>query len=180
MDSSKKNSRGSTINFRLAQLIKKMPEDQQFLLLKQMLKDNITATLFELVGKSTDAQQELLLEQLEQNLTQPVSLEETELAIREHSRKTCMINASYEVEGQVYHSFMLDISPAGAFIETNDKFAPGQEIKLTFSVPKSGKIIDITGEILWKGMLGIGVKFGGLYDDQIESITSFLEEEERF
>jgi hypothetical protein len=38
--------------------------------------------------------------------------------------------------------------------------------------------VDISGEILWKGMMGIGVKFNDLPTEQTDAITSFLEEEE--
>jgi hypothetical protein len=34
--------------------------------------------------------------------------------------------------------------------------------------------MDISGEILWKGMLGMGVKFNNLTDEQIAAITSFI------
>jgi Tfp pilus assembly protein PilZ len=74
---------------------------------------------------------------------------------------------------------MLDISPAGAFIETNEAFFTGQQIKLTFALPNLTQQLNITGEILWKGMLGMGVKFNNLTDEQIAAITTFIEEEDR-
>ena len=72
---------------------------------------------------------------------------------------------------------MLDISPAGAFVETTEAFFAGQQIKLSFTLPSAPQPLNISGEILWKGMLGMGVKFNGLSDDQIAAITAFIEEE---
>jgi hypothetical protein len=37
--------------------------------------------------------------------------------------------------------------------------------------------LNIAGEILWKGMLGIGVQFNDLSPDQITAIATFIEEE---
>ena len=88
-----------------------------------------------------------------------------------------MLNISYTVEGQNFESFMLDISPAGGFIETNEVFSAGQQINLSFSLPNPTQQLKISGEILWKGMLGMGVKFNNLPDDQIAAITAFIEEE---
>ena len=89
-----------------------------------------------------------------------------------------MLNIVFTVEGQNFESFMLDISPAGAFVETKETFFAGQQIKLFFALPNLPQQLDITGEILWKGMLGMGVKFNNLSEEQIAAITEFIEEEE--
>ena len=89
-----------------------------------------------------------------------------------------MLNIHYKVEGRNYEGFMLDISPAGAFIETDEPFNAGQQIDLTFSLPNRPGQLKISGEILWKGMLGIGVQFNDLAQDQIELIKTYMKEEE--
>jgi Tfp pilus assembly protein PilZ len=169
-----------TINLKLAEMIKKLPEAQQLILLKQLLKGNLTPTLYRLIGKMTDQQQSALLEQLQQHSFKPVNLAETEIALRDHTRKSCMLSIDYQVEGRNFESFMLDISPAGAFIETGEPFRAGQQINLSFSLPDrpSPKRLTINGEILWKGMLGIGVKFQDLAHDQIKLIRGFMDAEE--
>ena len=107
-----------------------------------------------------------------------VNLEETEIALRGHTRKSCMLNIDYEVGGRDYEGFMLDISPAGAFIETGEPFSSGRDIKLSFTLPNNPSQLTINGEILWKGMLGIGVKFIDLAPDHKEQINAFMAEED--
>jgi Tfp pilus assembly protein PilZ len=88
-----------------------------------------------------------------------------------------MLNVFYTVKDQNFESFMLDISPAGAFIETNEVFSAGQQINLSFTLPNPLLQLKVSGEILWKGMLGMGVKFNDLADDQIAAINAFIEED---
>ena len=159
-------------------MIKNLPQEQQLILLKQLLKGNLTPTLYRLIGKMTDNQQSALLEQLKDQPLKSVNLDETEIALRGHSRKSCMLSIDYNVEGRNFDGFMLDISPAGAFIETGEPFTAGQQINLSFSLPNSPRRLNISGDILWKGMLGIGVQFNDLAHDQIELITAFMAEEE--
>lgn len=171
------SSNYDTINLMLAKKIKELSEERQLMLLKQLLKGDVVGTLFKLIGEMSEKQQALLLEQLQQDSGKVVALEETEIALRDHNRKSCMLNISYTVEDQTFESFMLDISPAGAFIETNEVFSAGQQINLSFTLPNPTQQFKIGGEILWKGMLGIGVKFNNLSDDQIAGIATFIEDE---
>jgi Tfp pilus assembly protein PilZ len=166
-----------TVNLKLAETIKNLPEDQQLILLKQLLKGNLTSTLFRLIGTMSDDRQSTLLEQLQELPLKSVSLEETEIALRGHTRKSCMLNIDYTVEDRNFEGFMLDISPAGAFIETGEPFTAGQSIRLSFSLPNSPSRLNINGEILWKGMLGMGVKFSDMTPKHIDLISEFMREE---
>jgi Tfp pilus assembly protein PilZ len=171
-------SESNTINFKLAELIKNLPEEHQLILIKQLLEGNLTPTLYRLIGKMTGNQQAALLKQLQDNPLQSLSLEETEIALRGHIRKSCMLSIDYRVEDRNFEGFMLDISPAGAFIETGEPFTAGQQIYLSFSLPNNPGQLQLEGEILWKGMLGIGVKFNDLNDNQAELISTYMAEEE--
>lgn len=164
-----------TINLKLAEMIKNMSEDHQLILLKQLLKGNLAPTLYRLIGKMTEYQQSALLEQLRQHPQKSICLDETEIALRGHTRKSCMLSVDYNVEGQKYEGFMLDISPAGAFIETGEAFTAGQQIDLAFFLPNSPTQLKIIGIILWKGLLGIGIKFDDIARDQSDIITAFME-----
>ena len=177
MPDSTKTSNHDTINLMLAKKIKELPEERQLLLLKQLLKGDVVGTLFKLIGEMSEKQQAMLLEQLQESTDNVIALEETEIALRDHTRKSCMLNISYAVEDQSFESFMLDISPAGAFIETDEMFSAGQQINLAFTLPNPPRQLNIRGEILWKGMLGMGVKFNDLSDEQVAAITAFIEEE---
>ena len=178
MASENPTSEQNTINLKLAEKIKNLPEDQQLILLKQLLKGNLAPTLYRLVGKMTENQQLTLLDQLQEQPLKSISVEETEIALRDHNRKSCMLSIDYQVEARNFEGFMLDISPAGAFIETNEPFSAGLQINISFCLPNNPKQLNVTGEILWKGMLGIGVKFDDITPDQIALINAFMEEGE--
>ena len=178
MSDGTQSSNHETVNLMLAKKIKELPEDRQVALLKQLLEGDIVGLLFKLIGEMSAERQDLLLEQLRESPGKQVSLEETEIALRDYNRKSCMLIISFTVEGQNFESFMLDISPAGAFIETKETFFAGQQIELSFVLPNLSGRLNITGEILWKGMLGMGVKFNDLSDEQEAAINAFIEEEE--
>ena len=169
-------SAGNTINPRLAEKIKDLPEERQWILLQQLLKGNVIATLLGLINKMSDDEQLTLLERLHEQPINSVNPVETEITLRGHSRKSCMISTDYVVEGHNFEGFMLDISPTGAFIETGEVFSAGQQIELAFSLPNTPGQLTMAGEILWNGKLGIGLQFNELSRKQIDLITAFMVE----
>ena len=169
-------SAGNTINPGLAEIIKDLPEERQWILLQQLLKGNVIATLMGLISKMSDDEQLTLLERLQAQPINPVNPVETEISLRGHSRKSCMISTDYRVDGCNFEGFMLDISPTGAFIETSEPFSAGQQIQLAFSLPNTPGQLTMTGEILWNGKLGIGLQFKELSRKQMDSIAAFMED----
>jgi len=169
-------SAGNTINPRLAEKIKDLHEERQWILLQQLLKGNVIATLLGLISKMSDDEQLTLLERLQEQPISSVNPVETEIALRGHSRKSCMISTDYVVEGHNFEGFMLDISPAGAFIETGKAFTAGQQIQLAFSLPTNPGQLTMTGEILWNSKSGIGLQFNELSSKQIDLIAAFMAE----
>ncbi|MGD8290509.1 MAG: PilZ domain-containing protein [Desulfobacterales bacterium] len=167
---------GRTINPKLAEKIADLPEDRQWILLKELLDGDITAALEGLISRMSDDQQMALLDQLQDQPTQAVNLEETEISIRSHTRRSCIISANYVVDQRNFDGFVLDISPAGAFIETGEAFAAGQQIQLMFSLPNKSGQMNVSGKILWKNKLGIGLQFEDLSQQQIDLITAFVAE----
>ena len=167
---------GNTIHPRLAEKIEDLPEERQRILLQQLLEGNTIAALHDLISKMSDDEQLTLLERLQDKPINPVNTEETEIALRNHSRKSCMISIDYVVEGRNFEGFMLDISPAGAFIETGEAFSGGQQIQLAFSLPNSPGQLTLTGEILWNGKFGIGLQFKELSRKQLDLIAAFMVE----
>jgi len=169
-------SAGNTITPRLAEKIKALTEERQWNLLQQLLKRDLQTTLLGLISKMSDDQQSALLDRLQDQPINSVNPEETEIALRGHSRKSCMISTDYRVDGFNFEGFMLDISPTGAFIETSEAFSAGQQIQLAFSLPNIPGQLTMTGEILWIGKLGIGLQFRELSRKQMDSIAAFMED----
>jgi Tfp pilus assembly protein PilZ len=168
-------SAGDAINPRLAEKIRDLPQERQWILLQQLLKGNVIATLLGLISKMSANEQLTLLERLQAQPINSANPVETEIALRGHFRKSCMISTDYVVEGHNFEGFMLDISPAGAFIETGEAFSAGQKIQLIFSLPNYPGQLTITGEILWNGKSGIGLQFKELSRKQTDLIAAFME-----
>ena len=169
-------SAGNTITPRLAEKIKALTEERQWNLLQQLLKGDLLTILLGLISKMSDDEQSALLDRLHDQPINSVNPEETEIALRGHSRKSCMISTDYRVDGCNFEGFMLDISPTGAFIETSEAFSAGQQIQLAFSLPNIPGQLTMTGEILWIGKLGIGLQFKELSRKQMDSIAAFMED----
>ena len=169
-------SAGDNINPRLTRKIEDLSEDRQWILLRQLLGGDIIATLQGLISKMSDDEQLTLLERLQDQPNNSVNPEETEIALRRHTRKSCLISTDYMVGSRNLEGFMLDISPAGAFIETGEAFPVGQEIQLVFSLPNNPGQLTITGEILWNSKSGIGLRFKELPRKQIDLIAAFANE----
>jgi Tfp pilus assembly protein PilZ len=169
-------STGNPINPGLTEKIKDLPEERQWILLQQLVKGNVVATLIGLISKMSADEQLTLLERLQKQPINSVSSVETEITLRGHSRKSCMISTDYVVEGRNFEGFMLDISPAGAFIETGEAFTAGHQIQLAFSLPNNPGQLKMTGQILWNGKLGIGLQFKELSRKQMDLITAFMGE----
>ena len=94
---------------------------------------------------------------------------------RSHTRKPYFMVVDYATQDRGYGDFIKDISSSGVFIQTHTPFAVGQELSLTFPLPKQKKHIKIDGEIVRINDEGIGVKFKMTDSDQGEMIKSLME-----
>ena len=78
---------------------------------------------------------------------------------RKHNRKPLLIPIDYTTKYLAFKDVIKNISASGVFIETRMPFTVGQDITMTFRLPKSRKLIQATGEIVRSDSHGIGVKF---------------------
>jgi len=171
------------ITARLFKLINDMPKDQQLILLKQLIGENVTKHLFKLIVDMSADQQIILLEQMGEIPTvespvTTVSLEETETSMRENPRKPCLINATYKIQDRDFKSYILDISIGGVFIETNQKFPAGQKMTLNFSLPDHPQPFTLAGKIAWSSPRGFGLKFEKMTPQQGDRLKSFVDQKE--
>jgi Tfp pilus assembly protein PilZ len=165
---------------RLFQLVSKLPEEKQLILLKALLRNNVADYLFKLIVEMPSEQQRQLLERLgeipnEEMPVKTISLDDYESSMRETPRKSCMIKVECHIGGKTFKSCIIDISHVGVFIESADNFPVGQEIMLTFSLPGNKNSLRLSGEIAWSGFQGFGVKFGNLSTQQRDIIKSFVD-----
>jgi len=144
---------------RLFEMIDQLSEDQKLLLVKSLHKEVLTSHLSKLVIDLEEKQQLALLERLKEMTSEEIPERTVDLDEREIPRVPCNINVDYTTQDRKYTNTILDISPAGVFIETDDLVEVGQKITLTFSFPASEDEFEIAGEIVWRSSKGIGVKF---------------------
>ena len=74
-------------------------------------------------------------------------------------RRLCLIPVNYIVQEQSSKGLILDINPAGAYIDIEQPLPIGQKVTLAFFSPFSLKTIQLSGKIIWKSTHGIGVRF---------------------
>jgi Tfp pilus assembly protein PilZ len=94
-------------------------------------------------------------------------------------RRQCLIPVDYLVQGQIFNSYILDISAYGVFIETDEPFAPGLDIRMTFSLPEQKEPFNFSGQIVWSGAEGLGVKFNYISKQQMATVKTFAEQAQR-
>ena len=80
---------------------------------------------------------------------------------RGHGRKKVSIEVEYTCGDVQFKDIIENISHGGVFIKTDEKFSIGQEIMVSFSVPrlKVNNKITLIGEIIRISSEGVGVRF---------------------
>jgi Tfp pilus assembly protein PilZ len=169
-----------TVTTRLFDIIDDLSQEKQFILYKQLVKDNVSAELFKLIIDMSEDQKIQLLEQFgdvvyEDDVLQTVNLDDDESFMRGNPRKICLIPVKCKVEDRSFKSYIIDISKVGAFIESNDQFAVGQKIIISFKLPNYDNAYQLDGRIARSGPRGIGVKFYNLSSTQEDIIIKFIE-----
>ena len=158
---------------RLFFLINNISEEQQFLLLKQLLRDNAGNYLLKLIVDMSENQRLILLDQL-----QNMDAKAERLDNRKYPRKDCLINATLAAQDLIASCFILDLSLYGAFVEADRSFSVGQEARLAFSAPNHPNRLQLKGQIIWTDSQGVGVEFIQLTQKQKEVIGEFCDNNE--
>ena len=154
-------------------LLDKLKEEQKLILLQQLLRDNTVDFIFKLIVDLSNNQRLVLMKQLEE-----ITIRAADADKRKFIRKDCLINARISMANRISNCFILDISPYGAFVDSNDGL-PGQSSKLMFSLPHNRDRIILSGEVVWSDAQGSGIKFNRLTPRQLEDIQLFTRNEPR-
>jgi PilZ domain-containing protein len=110
-------------------------------------KYNVAAKLLDVILEMDESDQRHLLK----TLTQPNNDER-----RNRPRKQCSIIVHYADDKK---GVIKNISPAGAFIETQSPLTMGEHTLLTFPLVKTKKHIQVKGEIIRANNNSMGVHF---------------------
>ncbi len=169
-----------TVTGRLFNIIDSLSSDKQFILYKQLVKDNIVPELFKLIIDLSEDEKYQLLGKLggivyADEPMKTINLDDNESFMRENPRKICLIPATCKIEDRSFKSYIIDISKVGVFVEANDSFPVGQKIVMAFKLPNYHNVFQLKGRILRSGPRGIGVKFEEITPTQEDVILKFIE-----
>jgi hypothetical protein len=161
---------------RMFTLIATLPEERQWQIFRQLHNEKLPNALFKLIVDMPLTQRRLLLEQLEQSEKngEPSSAER-----RRHPRKDCLVMAEVEAGGRSTRSYLLDISPQGAFIESLQQLAEGEPVTLSFHLPNSSSPVRVNADVVWSNGQAAGVVFKGISRPHGEALRAFAEEKEK-
>ncbi len=142
-------------------------------LAQQPEEANITSQLKELIG-DLSAFVEYVTEEQQQGLLD-VLQEWIRGERREHYRKPCCIEIGYyTTQERMFTDFIENISASGVFIRTSAPLSVGQKLELILPCLSNKEPMAITGEVVWKGELGVGVKFTTVSNELKKMFTSVL------
>lgn len=135
----------------------------------------LKAELIRLVLDLSSPQQAELLQEL-QDRFQEKSDDAGESAVgsRAHPRKRCLLLVDCMAEDQVQTDFVRDISPGGAFIVSNRKYAIGDQVNLLITMEKNEPPVKLAAEVTRWDADGIGMKFIDLDEDQKATLQNTL------
>jgi len=161
---------------RMFTLIGTLPEERQWQVFRQLHNEKLPNALFKLIVDMPLTQRLLLMEQLEQSEKngEPSSAER-----RRHPRKDCLVMAEVEAGGRSTRSYLLDISPQGAFIESLQQLAEGEPVTLSFRLPNSSSPVRVNADVVWSNGQAAGVVFKGISRPHGEALRAFAEEKEK-
>jgi len=167
------------VTARLFNFINNLPQDKQYILYKQLIKENVVTEIFKLIIDMHEEEKIQLIERLgeipyEEKPIRTVNLDENESFLRGNNRKVCKIPVKCRVEDRFFKSYIINISTVGALIESNDRFPIGQQIFLALKLPKPPNPIELKGRIVRSGSRGIAVKYYDIEPIHEELIRLFI------
>ncbi len=96
--------------------------------------------------------------------------------VREYPRLSCLMLIDFAAKGRAYRSCIRDISAKGMFIETSEKFEPGQELALCFTLSEANESMPfkVKGRVTRIYTGGIGVQYEKITHYQREIINTLI------
>jgi len=88
--------------------------------------------------------------------------------LRRFVRKSFRCATIFACQNRFFSGLITNISKGGLFIETRNRFMPGQTIKLVISRTKMERGVMLTGEVVHLRREGFGLKFLSLLKDRKE------------
>jgi len=91
--------------------------------------------------------------------------------LRKYPRGIFLANAQLKVDGQAVSCATKNLTPEGVFIITRQELAVGDNLTLTFSLPRSTDNLQISGRVVRNHLDGVGVKFDKTLLDLLKPLS---------
>jgi len=175
-----KQSGRVTIISRIYELLTKLTEEQQILLVRQLFREDLPHYLLKVILEMTETQQVTILNELEEIVMEAQSPNGDRVSIvdldeRTAPRKPCIVFVDCQTEEKSFQELIRNISTSGAYIKTNQPIEKGQTLSLSFSIPHTDETIELSGNVVRCDKEGIGVKFQAITEGQRDTIRTFIE-----
>ncbi len=95
---------------------------------------------------------------------------------RQHIRKRVDLPTSIELGGETIQAHVSDMSPGGAFIDTDQSPPFGAVVQMDIQFPTGN--VQLSATVRWSKPGGFGVQFGALGAKATYTITEFLADHE--
>ena len=93
---------------------------------------------------------------------------------RQDIRKAVFAPVEIIVGRSTFHELIKDISPGGAFIESENKLPVGESLELAFRFPSYHQTISLAGHIVRRDASGYGIRFQDLPSDRPQASRGTL------
>ena len=89
-------------------------------------------------------------------------------------RRPCTMTVQFGIEKEVLTEIIRDASTEGVFIESFAPLRVGQEITMTIWLVNEERSVEITGEVIWAGSKGVGVRFTTPPSEELRGVIESL------
>lgn len=93
---------------------------------------------------------------------------------RRATRHLVSIAAKLNIDGQSVEGKVMNLSVGGALIAVGTKYAMGQRMEISFTVPNVNHPIEIGAVVRWTDATGVGVQFDGLRARDVWALNEFF------
>jgi hypothetical protein len=95
---------------------------------------------------------------------------------RTSTRHAVSFAAKLTADGTTRPCSMMNLSLGGALIAPGQRFAMGQRVQITFSIPTMEEAIEVGGTVRWSDDQTTGIQFDGLRARDVWALNKFFEQ----
>jgi c-di-GMP-binding flagellar brake protein YcgR len=93
---------------------------------------------------------------------------------RRSTRHLVSIAATLTADGSSVDATLVNISLGGALVASTGKHSMGQNVQLSFRVPRLEHLIEINATVRWADTNGVGLQFDGLRARDVWALNEYF------